>query len=272
MNEQMISHDGPGHLFLAGLSSKGVQYGLDRMVVLLEAMGQPQKACPTVLVAGTNGKGSVSSMLAAMLHSGGVRVGHFTSPHLVETRERMRIGDRCVSADELDAALCIVRDACAGIDGGADVATTPFEALTAAAMWLFRERSVDVAVLECGLGGRLDATNTADPIVSVVTSIAYDHTRTLGRSLAAIATEKAHVGRNGRPLIVAQPSIVVGAARRAGIHADFRKLGWDLKVSDVSGDGLGRPPSGLLEACSPSPCTSRWPWAAPTRSTTPPWR
>ncbi len=248
MNEQMISHDGPGHRFLAGLSSKGVRYGLDRIVVLLEALGRPQDDVPVVVVAGTNGKGSVSAMLAAMLHGAGLRVGHFTSPHLVETRERMRVGDRCVSAEDLDTALRAVRDACATIDGGADdVVTTPFEALTAAALWLFRQRKLDMAVLECGLGGRLDATNATDPFVSVVTSIAYDHTRTLGRTLAAIATEKSHVGRQGRPLIVAQPSIVVGAARRAGIHADFRKLGWDLKVRDVTGDGLDRPPSGVLE-------------------------
>ena len=239
MNEQMISHDGPGHLFLAGLSSRGVTYGLERVQILLEAMGRPQDDVPTVLVAGTNGKGSVSSMLAAMLHRAGLRVGHFTSPHLVETRERLRVGDRCVSAAALDA--------CAGLDAGAeDVITTPFEALTCAALHLMRAQQVDIAVMECGLGGRLDATNTTDPMVSVVTQIAYDHTRTLGNSLAAIATEKAHVGRKGRPLIVAQPSITVGAARRAGIEADFRKFGWDLKVEDVSGDGLERPHSGTL--------------------------
>lgn len=247
MNEQMISHDGPGHLFLAGLSSRGVVYGLDRVQRLLEAMGRPQDDVPTVLVAGTNGKGSVSAMLAAMLHKAGLRVGHFTSPHLVQTRERLRVGDRCVTAEALDVALCAVRDACADLEvHQGDVLTTPFEALTCAALHLLRARQVDVAVLECGLGGRLDATNTTDPIVSVVTQIAYDHTATLGNSLAAIATEKAHVGRRGRPLIVAQPSITVGAARRACIDVDFRKLGWDIKVEDLQGDGLQRPPSGTL--------------------------
>lgn len=247
MNEQMISHQGPGHLWLASLSSRGVRYGLERVRVALEAMGQPQTAFPTVLVAGTNGKGSVASMLAAMLMEAGLNVGQFTSPHLVETRERVRLGDRCVSAERLDEALCAVREACAGIQVAPDeVAITPFEALTCAAFEIYRDAAVDVAVLECGLGGRLDATNTADPVVSVLTRVGYDHTRTLGATLAAIATEKVHIARADRPLIVAQPSIVVGAARRAGLTPVFRKLAFDLTAHDVTGDGLERPTSGVL--------------------------
>ena len=131
-----------------------------------------------------------------------------------------------------------------GVDG---VRTTPFEALTCAAFWLFRERQIDVAVLECGMGGRLDAVNTADPVVSVVTQIAHDHTKTLGNTLAAIAGEKVHIARSGRPLVLAQPAIVVAAARRAGIAAECRKLGSHVRVSEVVERGLQETTCAILE-------------------------
>lgn len=241
MNEAIISHDGPGHRWLAQQSSRGVKWQLDRVYALLARLGDPQKAFASIAIAGTNGKGSVSSMLAGMLHEGGANVGHFTSPHFVETRERVRIGARCVTPEQLDEALVAVAQACDWqtdrpnrIEGDApltdEIKATPFEALTAAALWLFRRENVDVAVLECGLGGRLDATNCADPIISVITHISRDHTKSLGETVAEIAREKVAIGRDGRPMIVAQPEIVVSAARAVGISPRLLRLGDGLRV------------------------------------------
>ena len=226
MNQELVSHDGPGHQWLAGRQVAGVQLGLERVKALLAKMGDPQHATPVAIVAGTNGKGSTSAMLAALCDEAGLRVGHFTSPHLVETRERYRIGDRCVSADELDAALVHVRD-CAGDEPQ----VTPFEAMAAAAFWLFRD--LDLAIMEVGLGGRLDATNVTDPMVAVITQIARDHTKVLGETLAAIAQEKVAVARAGKPVIMAHPTVTLAALRRLGLDCPVRKVGKDAEVQDV---------------------------------------
>ena len=224
MNQELVSHDGPGHQWLAERQVAGVQLGLERVKALLAKMGDPQHATPVAIVAGTNGKGSTSAMLAALCDEAGLRVGHFTSPHLVETRERYRIGDRCVSAEELDAALVHVRD-CAGDE----LQVTPFEAMAAAAFWLFRD--LDLAIMEVGLGGRLDATNVTDPMVAVITQIARDHTKVLGETLAAIALEKVAVARSGKPVIMAHPTVTLAALRRRpGLSG--AKVGKD-EVQDV---------------------------------------
>ena len=201
MNEAIISHRGPGHLWLAKQSSRGVKWQLDRVHALLARLGDPHRAFPSIVVAGTNGKGSVSAMAAALLHAGGAKVGHFTSPHLTETRERVRLGDRCVPAEALDEALSAVAGACDWQTDRPDrqkgekpitdeIKATPFEALMAAASWLYRRENVDIAVLEAGLGGRLDATNCADADIAVLTHIGRDHTKSLGETIGEIAAEK----------------------------------------------------------------------------------
>jgi dihydrofolate synthase / folylpolyglutamate synthase len=251
VNEEMISHDGPGHRWLARQSSRGVKWQLERVRSLLDRLGNPQKSFVSVVVAGTNGKGSVTSMLAAMLHEAGVKVGHFTSPHFVETRERFRIANRCVTAEQLDEALVAVAEACDWQTDRPDhnkgetpitdeIKATPFEALTAAAMWAGRKHALQVEVLECGLGGRLDATNCADADVAVLTHVGRDHTQSLGETIAEIAAEKVAIGRDGRPMIVAQPSIAVAAAKRVGINPVFRKLATHVVVEKVriSADGM----------------------------------
>ncbi len=234
MNQELISHDGPGHRWLAERQVAGVKLGLERVKNLLKRMGDPQDTPAVAIVAGTNGKGSTSAMLAALCDEAGLQVGHFTSPHLVETRERYRVNGRCISAEQLDAALVHVRD-CAG----SDLAVTPFEVMAAAAYWLFRD--LDLAVMEVGLGGRLDATNVTDPIVAVITQIARDHTRVLGDTLAAIAQEKVAVARQGRPVVMAHPTVTLAALRRIGLTCPVRKVGKDVQVQDVriGGAGLG---------------------------------
>jgi len=235
MNEALISHHGPGHLWLASLGARGMELGLGRMRDLLARMGQPDRSYPCVIVAGTDGKGSTSAMLAALLQAAGLRVGHYTSPHLVETRERVRVGDLCVAAEELDAALTTV-EAAARDRQVLDV--TPFEALTAAALWLFSQEKIDIAVLEVGLGGRLDAVNTTDPIVSVVTHLSHDHTAILGTTLADIAFEKCGVARDGRVLVAAQAGLCKAALRKHGVQPILRSLGCDLIVERFALRGM----------------------------------
>lgn len=201
---------------LAALEGRGVRLELGPFRALLAALGEPQRAAPAAIVAGTNGKGSVTALLEAALGAAGHRTMATTSPHLVSPHERIRIGGAPVDEAALAAALERVLAA-------ATPATHPtyFEALVAAAFVAGAAAGVDAFVLEVGLGGRLDATNAADPVVSTVTRIALDHTAELGPSLAAIAVEKAGVFRAGRPAVVAaqEPEAdraLAGAAAAAG--------------------------------------------------------
>lgn len=227
MNEALISHHGPGHLWLASLGMRGMELGLGRIEALLGRLGRPDRAFVSVIVAGSDGKGSTSAMLTALTAASGLRVGHYTSPHLLETRERVRIDGACVSAEALDEALCAVQTAAAAAQ---PLDPTPFEALTAAALWLFRSATVDIAVLEVGLGGRLDAVNAVDPVASVITHLSHDHTAILGTTLAQIAYEKCGVAREGRPLLVAQASLCKSALRKHGVQPLLRSVGHDLSV------------------------------------------
>jgi dihydrofolate synthase/folylpolyglutamate synthase len=195
--------------WLYGLQTFGVKLGLDGIRALLHLLDRPQSAAPSVLVGGTNGKGSVAAMLDAMLQAHGRRTGLYTSPHLVRPNERIRIGGRDIDAAELDRTLDLVRAACERGLGSGALSAQPsfFEVMTAAAMTAFRAAGIDAAVLEVGLGGRLDATNAMDPIVSAIVTVDLDHVATLGGTLAAIAGEKAGIVRAGRVLVsgVAQP-------------------------------------------------------------------
>lgn len=200
--------------WLYGLQSYGIKLGLTGIRSLLELLGHPHRAYPAVLVGGTNGKGSVSAMLDAVLAASGRHAGLYTSPHLVRPHERIRIGGRDLDDTTLRRRLAEVRAACDdGLASGAlDVHPSFFEVMTATALLAFRDASVEVAVLEVGLGGRLDATNAADPVVSVVVSIDLDHVAQLGGTLRAIAVEKAAIARPGRALVVGVPP---GEARDA---------------------------------------------------------
>lgn len=170
---------------------------LDRMRHLLDVLGNPERGFPALLVAGTKGKGSTVAMLAAALHAAGFRTGRYTSPHLVNWRERIYIGDRPISTEAvLELAPAIKA-------GAVDRDLTTFEVGTAFAFEHFARERVDVAVVEVGTGGRFDATNLLEPLVSVITPISYDHTPTLGSTLTQIAWHKAGVLRAGRPGISA---------------------------------------------------------------------
>ena len=190
---------GPGRRWLDALGPQMIRPGLARTRALLAALGNPQASFRTLLVGGTNGKGSTAAAAASILEAAGLRVGMTTSPHLVHVNERVRLCGRDVTDAQLDAALRLV----ASVSGEGGLRPTYFEALVVAACELFRRARVSVAVVEVGIGGRLDATNVLDPEVSVVTNVAEDHLETLGPSLAGVAREKAGIFRRGQPALTA---------------------------------------------------------------------
>lgn len=189
------------------------------MRALLAALGDPQLRYRTVLVAGSNGKGSTSALLAAMASAAGCRTGLYTSPHLESVEERLRIDGLAIRPEDLAGLLGrIVEEA---------GSPTYFEAVTAAAFLWFSERQVDLAVVEVGMGGRLDATNVCEPELSLITSISLEHREHLGDTLAAIAREKAGTFRPGRPALVWLEDPEPAAA----VRSVAAKLGTDLRFA-----------------------------------------
>ncbi|HEV2177170.1 MAG TPA: folylpolyglutamate synthase/dihydrofolate synthase family protein [Terriglobia bacterium] len=186
-----------------GHELRGVKFDLEAIRRITEALGHPEQRYPTAIVAGTNGKGSTSAMLASVLDCAGYRTGLYTSPHLVSVNERIRVAGRAVSDEEFASAFTEVRDAVDRLVATGVLPHLPsfFEFLTATAFLRFAAARVDFVVLEVGMGGRLDATNLTEPRVAVITNVELDHTEFLGATHAAIAFEKAGVIKPGRPVI-----------------------------------------------------------------------
>jgi dihydrofolate synthase/folylpolyglutamate synthase len=210
-------------LYLARRVRFGIKFGLETMRALVAEMGRPEGAYPSLLIAGTNGKGSVAAYCDAVLRTSGLRTGRYTSPHLVRISERITVDGREISDRDFARAVRDVRDAAERLVRRRVLKAHPtfFEVLTAAAFAHFRRKRVDVAVLEVGLGGRLDATNVAEPIASAIVSIDFDHEVYLGRTLASIAREKAGVLRAGRSTVIGP---LPPEARRA-VRARAREIG-----------------------------------------------
>ncbi|MDP6943533.1 MAG: folylpolyglutamate synthase/dihydrofolate synthase family protein [Myxococcota bacterium] len=262
--------------WLDGLRPRGIQLGLDRVRRALEALGSPDQGMAAVTIAGTNGKGSTAAFLASIVHAGGYRVGLYTSPHLVDVTERIQVGGVTIAPADFARWTARIR---AVVEGGHVSARSPgpsegsgarhsgipltyFEALTVLALCYFREREVDLVVLEVGLGGRLDATAVVDPLVSVVTPIGFDHQAFLGATLEAIAREKAGIIKPGSTLVTNVDRdlfrTVLGPAafakrcpirregidyRRRWLHRGVRYRGWLHRVGPVT-PGL----AGVLQA------------------------
>lgn len=189
--------------YLHSLGRFGVQLGLDRMLALLQVLDRPQQSIPVIHVAGTNGKGSVCAMLSTVLSKAGYTVGRYTSPHLVSWRERLCINGEPISAADWQQVLWHVKEALVDYPGTCEP-PTQFEIVTAAAWLYFQQQAVDVAVLEVGLGGRLDATNAdISPCVSVITPIGRDHWQRLGETLTEIAGEKTGIIKPQVPVVCA---------------------------------------------------------------------
>lgn len=231
-------------LGLRGGEMAGMRPGLDRIEGLLSAIGNPERAFRIVQVGGTNGKGSVSAMIAAALQASGRRVGLYTSPHLVDLSERIRVDGQPIAHAALVDGVEALGTLIARFDA------TMFEAVTALALDHFASEAVDVAVLEVGLGGRLDATTVGAPVAEVLTRIDYDHQAYLGTTLAAIAAEKAAIVRSGVAFSARQEpeamAVLDRRAREAGVPLEVegrelsavsRGWGFDGQRIDLAGPG-----------------------------------
>ena len=218
---------------------------LSRIRALVAALDHPERAFPTVLIAGTNGKGSVAAMVERALRAAGLRTGRYTSPHLVRPEERIAIDgvpvDGAAFSRAIDDVLAV--EAACLADGRLAGRATFFEAVTAVGFELLRQARVDVGIIEVGLGGRLDATNVCDPVATAIVSIDLDHQAWLGDTRAAIAAEKAAIARPGVPLVVGDLTdqaldAVVAAAAAAGAPIVYAAEGVECVVSRAADGGL----------------------------------
>jgi dihydrofolate synthase / folylpolyglutamate synthase len=223
--------------YLFGLKTAGPKFGVDRMRLLSEALGHPERAVPCIHVAGTNGKGSVSAMLEAILRASGKRTGLYTSPHLVRLGERVQVDRAILSENEIVAYVRELQPVADRIASGGTPDDRPsfFEFMTAMAFLQFERKRCECSVIEVGLGGRLDATNIVEPEVSVVSSIGMDHCDMLGDTLETIATEKAGIIKAGRPVVIGRMPLAaeatvrrVAASRRARIISVREEFGEDV--------------------------------------------
>ncbi len=194
--------------YLYGLEKFGMIFGLTKVEAILEAIGNPHQEIQAIHIGGTNGKGSTAAMIASILRREGYRVGLYTSPHLIRFTERMKLNGREIEKEEVAELTEWMRQRIE--EAGIAPPFTFFDFTTAMALLYFRQKMVDVAVLEVGLGGRLDSTNVIDPLLSIITNIGKDHEDILGKGVLKIAREKAGIIKRGRPLITAatQPQVV----------------------------------------------------------------
>ncbi|MBI5887969.1 MAG: bifunctional folylpolyglutamate synthase/dihydrofolate synthase [Deltaproteobacteria bacterium] len=223
--------------YIYGLERTGIRPGLGRIKKLLSVIKDPQRSYPAVHVAGTNGKGSTSAMLASILTEAGYSAGLYTSPHLVRFNERIRINGADISDKDLARIAARLKgveppEGVQPLQGAADgPGLSFFEFTTAIAFEYFREKKIDIAVIEAGMGGRLDATNVLRPLVSIITNIDFDHMDFLGRSLAAIAREKAGIIKPAAAVVTAEVkpealAVIKAAALKKGVL--LYRLGTDF--------------------------------------------
>jgi dihydrofolate synthase/folylpolyglutamate synthase len=194
--------------YLYGLEKFGMIFGLTQEERILKAIGNPHKEIQAIHIGGTNGKGSTAAMMSSILQREGYRVGLYTSPHLVRFTERIKVNGKEIEGEEVAALTGWMRNVVEA--AGITPPFTFFDFTTAMAFYYFKEKLVDLAILEVGLGGRLDSTNVVDPLISIITNIAKDHEEYLGKSILKIAQEKAGIIKKGKPLITAatQPSVL----------------------------------------------------------------
>ena len=207
------------------LARVGEKYSLDGPRSFIEGLGNPLSSYDSILVGGTNGKGSTSHILAKLLESGGSRVGLFTSPHIVSYRERIKVNGVAISEQE----VCELVERIVPI--AAREGFSFFETTWAMAAQYFKEQEVDVVVWEVGLGGRLDATNVCEPIGSIVTNVSFDHMAILGNTLAAIAGEKAGIFRPGRPALTSDKEVLELLQASTDAHVEWVPTMLDLSHS-----------------------------------------
>ncbi|NWF75748.1 MAG: bifunctional folylpolyglutamate synthase/dihydrofolate synthase [Nitrospirae bacterium] len=225
--------------YLYNLQKYGIKFGLENIQRLMSSLDNPHKAFRFVHVAGTNGKGSTSAMIASLLKKTGLKVGLFTSPHLVSFTERIRVNGDEITENEVISLASHIKKVVEKIE---DFSPTFFETVTAMAILYFKEKKIDIAVMEVGMGGRLDATNIILPEVSVITSISFDHREFLGDSLEDIAREKAGIIKKGIPVVTARQEIpadklIKKTADLMGspLYIYGRDFGGLIRASDIRG-------------------------------------
>lgn len=227
---------------LDNLGKFGIKLGMERIEALLEKLGHPERLLRVVHIAGTNGKGSVSSMIDSVLGSAGMKTGKFTSPHLVKYNERIALNGREIDDAVFAAVLTQALAAAAEVKEETGEQPTEFEVLTAGAFLLFAAERVDYAVIEVGLGGLWDSTNCLVPVVSVITNVALDHTDKLGHTLTEIAGQKAGIIKAGVPVVTAAGGealeVILSTAKQLG--APVYAYGLDFYSEALSGDMEGQ--------------------------------
>ena len=230
--------------YLEAVQARGIKLGLEGISRLLAGMGDPHRCFPSIVVGGTNGKGSVCAMVASILRAAGLRAGLYTSPHLRCYEERIRVDGVMITADELTESVGAVRDCIDAMLERKDLDSHPshFEVLTAAAFHQFRKRAVQAAVLEVGMGGRLDAVAVAGTVVAVITNVDLDHMQYLGDTLEAIAFEKAGIIKNDCIVVTGERrpeplGVIREQARARGARLIERDLSAEVTVADPTASG-----------------------------------
>ena len=223
--------------YLFARTTGAFKFGLERTSRLLTELGEPHRVFPSIHVAGTNGKGSSVAVAEALLRAKKLRVGKYTSPHLVDFRERIVVDGRCIEPEQV---VEFVREWTPTIE---TIGASFFEATTAMAFAYFASAGVDVALVETGLGGRLDATNVIDPVAAGVTTIGYDHTEYLGDTLPQIAAEKAGIFKRGRAAVIGESDVelrrVLSNHARAAGASSIRVVAEEWEIADVAVDAAG---------------------------------
>jgi len=223
--------------YLYGLEKFGMIFGLTQVERILNAIGNPHKDIQAIHIGGTNGKGSTAAMISSILQKEGYRVGLYTSPHLIRFTERIKVNGKEIEEEEVaELAGRIKREIEAA---GITPPFTFFDFTTAMALHYFKQKWVDLAILEVGLGGRLDSTNVVDPLLSIITNIAKDHEEYLGKSILKISREKAGIIKSGRPLITAaeQPQVLRLFSKLCGAKSSpYYRVGKEFRYVRAEGE------------------------------------
>jgi dihydrofolate synthase/folylpolyglutamate synthase len=227
-------------LYSLGNEVQTAKFGLERITRLLETLGNPQRSCRWIHVAGTNGKGSTCAMIESALRAAGVRTGLYTSPHLVEPTERIQVAGQPVTPARFADVFTEVHETAERMleEGDLDLHPTYFETVTAMAFLIYAREDLDTVALEVGMGGRLDATNVVTPALTVITPIAFDHQSFLGTTLAQIAGEKAGILKPGVPAVFAEQPAEAESVLRARAKGPYT-MSRDWAITDLEVDARG---------------------------------
>lgn len=228
--------------YLEAAASFGIKPGLERIQAILAKLDHPETAYKVVHVTGTNGKGSVVAMITSVLENATLKVGRYVSPHLIDYTERIYVGGHDISHEDFAKAATVIRKAAEEVIAEGIEAPTEFELLTAMAFWYFREQKVDYAVMEVGMGGLYDSTNVMVPVVSVITNVAMDHEKYLGKNLEEIAHQKAGIIKEGIPVVTAAQHVPLKQLKKEAHEKKARLYfyGRDFEIDSRSKYGPGQ--------------------------------